>query len=120
MTWKLWLDDQLDDPETPVRHVPSGFIGAKSSDEALKLIEEHGMPLFIDFDFDLGGTDTAQCFLYSLENMFPNGPVPGYNVHSENVYAEKMIGAFMRSWERVVSLMDLSLIEAGMEGAKNK
>ena len=40
MTWKLWLDDQLDDPETPVRHIPEGWTGAKTSSDFKKLIED--------------------------------------------------------------------------------
>ena len=100
MTWKLWLDDQLDDPETPSRHTPEGFMGAKSSHEALELVKKHGMPTFIDFDFDLGGTDTAQTFLYELQSLYPDGPVPDYRVHSRNVYAKEMIGSFLSSWKR--------------------
>ncbi len=100
MTWKLWLDDQLDDPNTVNRHTPKGFIGAKSSYEALELIKKHGMPEFMDLDFDLGGTDTAQSFLYSLQFEYPNGPIPDYRVHSRNVYASEMIGSFINSWKK--------------------
>lgn len=37
---KIWLDDQLDDPETPVRHTPDGWVGAKNSSEFKKFIED--------------------------------------------------------------------------------
>ncbi len=100
MTWKLWLDDQLDDVNTPERHTPDGFIGAKSTYEAMELVKEKGIPAFIDFDFDLGGTDTAQSFLYSLQHEFPEGPVPRYSVHSRNVYAKEIIGSFLNSWKK--------------------
>ncbi len=119
MSWKLWLDDQLDDPALKRRHTPPGFIGAKSSWEALELIKVKGMPEFIDFDFDLGGTDTAQSFLYSLQSDYPNGPIPDYRVHSRNPYAESMIKSFIESWKKTLSMDNLSLVEAAMECPKN-
>ncbi len=99
MIWKLWLDDQLDDPETPDRHTPEGFIGAKGSYEALELIKERGMPAFIDFDFYFGGTDTATSFLYSLKYEHPKGPIPEYKVHSRNPEAKKMISNLIKDWK---------------------
>lgn len=54
MSWKLWLDDDLGDPKKPERMVPPGFIGAKTSADAKSLVLEHGLPEYMDLDFDLG------------------------------------------------------------------
>lgn len=44
--WKLYLDD--------VRPCPSGYVLARSYEEAIELITEMGCPSFISFDHDLG------------------------------------------------------------------
>ncbi len=108
MTWKLWLDDQLDDPATPARHTPEGFVGAKSSEEALTLIHERGLPSFMDLDHDLGGDDTVMRFLHQLTGLHPEGPIPEYRMHTENVVGAKSIEAFLRSWKKSLSLPTLS------------
>lgn len=97
---RIWLDDQIDDPETPDRHVPIGFVGARSSTEAIFLVNLNGLPEFLDLDHDLGGPDTAMQFLYWLARTFPDGPVPGYRVHSQNPVGALNIEAFMRSWQK--------------------
>lgn len=99
MTWKLWLDDQLDDPNTPNRHVPEGFTGARSTAEALHLIHRDGLPGFMDLDHDLGGSDTCMLLLQILINHFPYGPVPEYRVHSENPVGRDNIVSLMESWK---------------------
>lgn len=101
---KLWLDDQLDDPETPERHPPEGFLGARSSEEAKALVRKHGMPEFLDLDHDLGGDDTARVFLSWLSERYPNGPIPSYRVHSRNVVGAPAIESFMTSWAKSLTL----------------
>lgn len=103
-TWKLWLDDQLDDPATPGRHVPAGFIGARSSLEAMKLVELHGLPTFMDLDHDLGGEDTTMEFLHWLAEKYPKGPVPKFVVHSANGEGRKSIDAYLGSWKKSLTL----------------
>ncbi len=101
---KLWIDDQLDDPHTPLRHTPPGFLGARSTDEAVKLVEEHGLPEYMDLDHDLGGDDRVMVFLRWLSETFPDGPVPKYRVHSENCVGRPAIDSFMSSWVRSLKL----------------
>ncbi|OGN09942.1 MAG: hypothetical protein A3C61_03530 [Candidatus Yanofskybacteria bacterium RIFCSPHIGHO2_02_FULL_39_10] len=58
---KIWLDDQLDDPELKARHVPKGWIGAKSSEEFKAIVteaKEKGDKIeALELDNDLGGDD---------------------------------------------------------------
>jgi hypothetical protein len=102
--WYLWIDDQLDDPETPVRWTPSGYFGAKSTAEAKKLVDEHGLPRRMDLDHDLGigkfgEADTVMEFLRWLSERFPNHP-PDYAIHSQNPIGVKNIISFMESWKK--------------------
>ena len=112
MTWKLWLDDQLNDPEVPVRHTPEGFVGAKSSANAIKLVEEHGLPFFMDLDHDLGGGDTVMELLRWMQRKYPEGPVPEYRIHTQNVVGEPAIRSFMASWEKSIGLPALYIDDA--------
>jgi hypothetical protein len=101
---KLWIDDQLDDPATPNRHTPAGFLGARTTSEAILLVEEHGLPEFMDLDHDLGGDDRVMVFLRWLSDRFPDGPVPRYRIHSENCVGRLAIESFMSSWLRSLSV----------------
>ena len=103
-SWKLWLDDQLDDITCPNRHTPIDFYGAKSTQEAWLLVSEYGVPEYMDLDHDLGNDDNAMRFLRMLSNVFPNGPIPDYSVHSENPVGKKNIESFMDSWKRSVEI----------------
>ncbi|SRR5260221_11333171 len=100
MTWKLWLDDQLDDQNTPSRWIPVGYIGARNTYDAMILVKVKGLPEFINFDHDLGEDDTAMTFLNKLVELYPNGPVPEYQIHSQNPVGSKNIVAFMYSWKK--------------------
>ncbi len=109
MGWKLWLDDQLDDPETPNRHVPNGFVGAKSSQAACYEIGFYsyaGPPEFMDLDHDLGGHDTAMEFLKFLQVLLDKTqePIPEYKVHSANPVGRDNIISFMESWKKSRSM----------------
>ncbi len=58
--WVLFLDD-LREPDyvSDSRNCAATLRVARSSAEAIRLIEEHGLPDHIWFDHDLGGEDTA-------------------------------------------------------------
>jgi hypothetical protein len=102
MTWKLFLDDQINDPETPVRHCPEGFEGAESVAEAQTLVDDLGCPSFVDLDHDLGdGQPTGMDFLKWLSNNYPDNP-PAWNIHSANVCGAANMDSFLKSWARVV------------------
>lgn len=95
MSWKLWLDDQLDD----IRPVPLGFIGARSSAEAIDLVDRLGPPGFMNLDHDLGGDDTAMVFLKYLAYTCDSGP-PDYIVHSQNPIGRANIVSYIESWKK--------------------
>jgi hypothetical protein len=101
VTWQLWIDDQLDDPATPSRHVPANFVGAKTVDEAIALVKEKGPPSFMDLDCDLGVGGEVKDFIKWLEKNYHDTP-PGFNVHSANIVAAPWVTSFMNSWQKVV------------------
>ena len=91
MTYKLFLDDE--------RHpAKDGWIVARSSAEAVALVESYGCPKEIAFDHDLGGADTAINFVDWLQDALLDGRVVlpfgfTYSVHSQNpIGAENIKG----------------------------
>lgn len=102
--WKLWLDDQYDEPEMPFRHPPKGFTPAKSSGEAMILIKNKGIPSFISFDHDLGGDDNAVSFITWMSNSYYSHAVPDYQIHSANPVGALNIRSKMDSWQKSQSL----------------
>lgn len=102
MNWKLWLDDQLDDSDAPMRHVPNGFIGARSNAEAINLVLKYGTPEFMDLDHDLG-EENVMVFLRWL-SMHDYDNVPGYAIHSANPVGRKNIESFMESWKKSLEI----------------
>lgn len=107
MTYKLWLDDDLNNPDAPERWVPDGYLGAATSREAMRLVETHGLPEFMSLDFDLGMVDgqkdTAEVFLKWLAMNYPESP-PDYEIHSRNVAGAPWIESWMESWKRALTL----------------
>jgi hypothetical protein len=100
MTYSLWVDDQAD--ELPARKVPEGWVGAKSSSEAIAIVQEKGPPEWMDLDHDLGGSDTVLVFLRWLrENHFNDIP-RGCRVHSQNPIGADAIRHFMHDWKREI------------------
>jgi hypothetical protein len=102
LRWKLWLDDQLDDPATPVRHVPkgAGWVGAKSVAEAKQLVEEHGCTEVMDLVHDLGESDALELLKWMSERY----PAPEFSVHSRNPVGAERIRSFMKSWARAAEV----------------
>ena len=98
--WKLWLDDQSFDLEVPERKPPKDFFPAESTKRALHMVDEYGLPSFIDFDHDLGGDDKATNFLRELIYKYPDGPVPEYRIHSANPVGAANIQSLMESWKK--------------------
>jgi len=102
MSWKLWLDDQLNDPNAPARHCPEGFEGAVNVQEAQDLVGLLGPPSLMDLDHDLGdGEPSGMDFLKWLSNNYPDNP-PAWNIHSANVCGAANMDSFMKSWAKVV------------------
>jgi hypothetical protein len=100
MAWNLWLDDQAF--ELKERKAPAGFLPASSVQEAQRFINVLGLPEFMDLDHDLGKDGTAMDFLKWLVEKYPDGPVPGYNVHSENPIGKLNIYSYIKSWKKSI------------------
>ena len=75
---KLWLDD--------IRPCPDGYLHARSVNEAIKLLQEHGCE-YASLDHDLGdyaedGGDGFKLVLWIAEH--DGWPTKGIRVHSAN------------------------------------
>lgn len=97
---KIWLDDQIDDVDTPARWIPSGFVGCKTPKEAIKLLKT-GKVSHIDFDHDLGdhvlGNGYTVALFIEREVHFGNIPAPSFAVHSANPVGAEKIRRAMRN-----------------------
>lgn len=100
MAWKLWLDDLSDTIKPPP---DATWMVARTSEEALSLVDKLGPPSYISFDFDLGGDDTAEVVYKALYEKFPDADID-YDIHSENVAGQKLIQSYMDSWKRSKTL----------------
>lgn len=93
MTYKLFIDDE--------RFPPDGeWVIARSSAEAIAIINAAGMPSFISFDHDLGGDDTARRFIVWLTDQIVDEHLtlpPGFSfyVHSQNPIGAEWIRGTM-------------------------
>lgn len=100
VSYKLWIDDQLGDPETPTRHTPEGWVGAASVEEAVAIVETYGYPPEeMDLDHDLGPNETVMEFLSWLSWEYID-VIPRYKIHSMNPVGVERITSFMESWKR--------------------
>ena len=87
-SYKLFIDDERFPPFN------SGeWVIVRSSQEAIEYVKQHGTPIFISYDHDLGGDDTSIKFInwmieYYLDNCdscitYFKFPVY-YTIHSQN------------------------------------
>lgn len=106
MGWKLWLDDQIDDPSCPARHPPEGFTGAKTVYEASVLISNLGMPDFMDLDHDLGDDQPNGMGLcrwitsYDLGAPVVTRPIR-FRIHSANPVGKANMESILNSFNKV-------------------
>lgn len=100
MTWKLYLDDLRDPPPA----VGEPWTVARSSSEAIQLVEEKGLPMWMSLDHDLGGDDTSMVFLKWLAYEYQAEFIPLWFVHSANPIGKQNIEAFLKSWLRSMAL----------------
>jgi len=83
MTYKLFIDD-LRDPVT------DDWVVARSSEQAIEVVRNRGLPVEIAFDHDLGGDDTTMKFINWLPDYFASRvdwSFPKdfkYTIHSQN------------------------------------
>lgn len=97
MTYKLFLDDERDPPGDN-----SNWLIARSSQEAISIVESKGIPSFISFDHDLGGDDTAMKFIWFLIESHIEGSLDSfptdYYVHSQNPVGVQNIKSLMSNY----------------------
>lgn len=85
---KIWLDDQIFDPNAPDRATPTGWVGVQTAKEAIRLLKNNHVEE-IDLDHDLGGSSwnnghivlkyiQKKCFLDDTYNP------PKIRIHTAN------------------------------------
>ena len=93
MSYRMFIDD-IRSPSN------NDMIVCRSSAEAIDYIKINGLPYFMSLDHDLGGTDTVMDFIKAMTDLYPDGPVPQYQIHSANPEGSKNMDAYLRSWKR--------------------
>lgn len=96
MPWRLFLDDE----RFPANDRWNRWTIARSSQEAIELVQQQGMPVEIAFDHDLGGEDTSMKFIHwMIDQHYDHGLViPAeliFSVHSQNPVGAKNICSLM-------------------------
>lgn len=105
MSYNLFIDD-LRDPS----YVADGkdYVIARTSAEAINIVLEKGMPIFISFDHDLGplpngkideSTDFLKWLAYESDIDLTN-QIPNYRIHSDNGPGRDNIKAYMDSLKK--------------------
>jgi hypothetical protein len=91
--YRLFLDDVRNPPD-------KDWVVCRSTQEAIEIIIQKGMPDFMSLDHDLGGDDTTMVFLKRLVNEVWDGKSnpPNYQVHSANPIGTQNIISYMESW----------------------
>lgn len=114
MRYRLWIDDNaLDEGMEAFRKPPvneTDWKIALTSRQAIEIIEQFGIPYFIEFDHDLGimsngQTDTVMYFLkwlvqYDIDCI---KEIEGWNIHSQNPAGAKNIESYMSSWKKSIN-----------------
>lgn len=92
MTWKLFIDDE----RFPIT---DDWQIARSSQEAIDMVQANGMPAEIAFDHDLGGDDTSMKFIWWFIDAYYDGLLLigdlSYTIHSQNSVGVKNIRGLM-------------------------
>lgn len=97
MLYSLYIDDE----RTP--KTSREFCIVRSCDEAINFVLEHGMPMYVSFDHDLGtgasGYDFAKWLVeymidHNITTMFE------FNVHSANPVGSANINSYLENYRR--------------------
>lgn len=91
----MFIDDERLPPE-------GNWAIVRSSDEAIEYVQDWGVPNFISFDHDLGGTDTSIRFInwliaQHLDEKLQTFPTE-YYVHSQNPVGAENIRSLMDAY----------------------
>jgi hypothetical protein len=99
---KLWLDDLLDDPSSPERWTPEGWVGARTVLEAARKLKS-GQVTHISFDHDLGidAGWTGYTLAKLIEKWAWWGVIPAltWDIHSANPVGAENITRAMKAAE---------------------
>lgn len=99
MTWNLYVDDVREPPTS------TEWVVARTSAEAIKLVEEKGCPQHMSLDHDLGGEDTTIPFVRWLVWRWFDGhqdeKLPTVEVHSSNPVGRDNLLSLVRSWKQL-------------------
>jgi len=93
----LFIDDERD----PVNDNIHVWVIVRSSEQAIKFCEKHGVPSYISFDHDLGNDDTSMAFIHWLvekdmdmgESFIPHDFT--FYVHSQNPIGQRNIQQYL-------------------------
>ncbi len=106
---KVWLDDQIHDPDVPERHTPHGWVGVVTPDLAIELLKT-GAVTEISLDNDLGLTNVAppnegRHVLDWIEEMVACGQLAPFDIriHSRNSEAVRLMNVIHR---RILNIWD--------------
>lgn len=95
--WALFIDDEREPADDGW-----DYVIARTSADALDMLKENEAPVWISFDHDLGGDDTAMKFCKGLvDHLITNRQkLPkefDFQVHSQNPVGVENITAYMRN-----------------------
>lgn len=111
MTYKLFIDDER------IPYHPEQWVVCRTAQQAIQYVSEHGLPLEMSLDHDLGilcnlvdkdeqveyyVDHTVMTFLKWLATVYwhPGMDIPEYAIHSQNPVGRANIKAFMDSWAK--------------------
>lgn len=105
---KLFVDDQINDPDAPNRHPPEGWVGVATAEEAIALLRS-GVVEEIKLDHDLGREMTGYDVALFIEEGACLGtlkPLILHSSHSANPLGKRKINAALlnarKYWMEVV------------------
>lgn len=95
MKYTLFIDDERIPAQKEVGEI---IVIARTSNVAIEVVKQFGIPSKICFDHDLGGDDTSIKFInWLIDHIIDNGHVEqiNYDVHSQNPIGESNIRSKM-------------------------
>ena len=98
MSYALFIDDERFPPADG-----RDWVIARTSNEALEVVDRNGWPDYVSFDHDLGGDDTSMAVIHGAIDrlLVTEAPLPfEWTVHSQNPIGRDNIAALLGSYER--------------------
>lgn len=97
MSYRMFIDDERFPPNDGKE-----WAIVRSSDEAIKYVQTHGVPEFVSYDHDLGADDTSMKFIgwmidQYLDQSITDFPVK-YAIHSQNPVGARNIETLLRGF----------------------